>query len=92
MEKRIGVLAILLEKRKSVPTVNDILSQYNGIVLGRLGLPLREKGVHVISLVIEGSNENIGALAGKIGRLPGVQVKSVLTKYREDADDEDAPN
>jgi hypothetical protein len=57
---------------------------YGGIVLGRLGLPLRDKGVNVISLIVEGSTDEIGALTGKAGKLPGVRVKSVLTTYRED--------
>jgi putative iron-only hydrogenase system regulator len=45
-----------------------------------MGLPLREKGINVISLIIEGTTDQIGTLSGKAGRLPGVQVKSVLTR------------
>jgi putative iron-only hydrogenase system regulator len=58
-------------------------------VLGRQGLPLRGKGVNVISLIVEGSTDDIGALTGKAGKLPGVRVKSVLTAYREEGDDEE---
>jgi putative iron-only hydrogenase system regulator len=88
MEKRLGVVSILLESRDSVRTMNTILSDFGELILARQGLPLRHKGIHVISLVVEGTTDEIGALTGKLGRLEKVQVKSVLTKYREDLDDE----
>lgn len=80
MEKRIGVIAILVTNTDSVAGMNDILHQYGTIILGRQGLPLRDRGIHVISLIIEGTTDEIGALTGKIGRLPGVTAKSVLSK------------
>ena len=84
MEKRIGSIAILLENTKNVSTLNLILSEYGEIILGRMGLPLRNKNIHVISLIVEGTTDQIGAMTGKIGKLDGIQVKSVLTKYKED--------
>lgn len=61
-----------------------MLSEYSDMILGRQGIPVREKGIHIISLVIEGSTDQINALTGKIGKLEGAEVKSILTKYRED--------
>ena len=87
MEKRLGVIAILITEPSAVPRLNDLLHEYGELVLGRQGLPLRDKGVHVISLIVEGSTDDIGALTGKAGKLPGVRVKSVLTAYREEGDD-----
>lgn len=87
MEKRIGVVAILITEASAVSPLNDLLHAYGHLVLGRQGLPLREKGVNVISLIVEGSTDDIGALTGKAGKLPGVLVKSVLTAYREEGDD-----
>lgn len=87
MEKRIGVVAILITEASAVPPLNDLLHAYGHLVLSRQGLPLREKGVNVISLIVEGSTDDIGALTGKAGKLPGVMVKSVLTAYREEGDD-----
>ena len=84
MEKRIGVVAILIQSKESVSAINSILSFYADIVIGRQGIPLREKNIHIISLVVEGSTDEIGALTGKIGRLNGVEVKSILTKYKEE--------
>ena len=83
MEKRIGVIAILVTNTDSVAAMNEILHQYGAMVLGRMGLPLRERGIHVISLIIDGTTDEVGALTGKIGRLPGVTVKSVLSKLPE---------
>lgn len=89
MEKRIGVIAILLEDTGSVPALNSLLSAFAGIILARQGLPLREKGVHIISLIVEGHTDQIGALTGKIGLLPGAQVKSVLTRYQDKEPNDD---
>ena len=84
MEKRLGVVALLIEGRSVVPQVNQILSTHSDIIQGRLGMPFRDKGIQVISLIVEGSTDDIGALTGPLGRLPGVQVKSILTGYREE--------
>jgi len=86
MEKRLGVIAILIEEKTSVNSLNTILSDFGELIYGRQGLPIREKGVHVISLIVEGTTDEIGALTGKIGRLPGIQVKSLLTRYKEPND------
>jgi putative iron-only hydrogenase system regulator len=74
---------ILLSNKTSVPKINSLLSDYSELVLGRQGIPLRDKGVNVISLVVEGDTDQINALTGKIGKLEGAEVKSILTKYKE---------
>jgi putative iron-only hydrogenase system regulator len=83
MEKRLGIVAILIEEQTSVPRVNALLSEYADIVDARLGLPMRGKGISLISLVVEGDTDIIGALTGRLGKVPGVKVKSVLTGYHE---------
>jgi putative iron-only hydrogenase system regulator len=88
MEKRIGTITILIKGNTSVPAVNSLLSQYSSIILARQGLPLHNRNINVISLVIEGTTEIISALTGKIGRLSDVEVKSILTKYKEEQYDE----
>ena len=89
MEKRIGIIAILVKDKTSISKLNAIISSHSDIMLGRQGMPLRDRGINVISLIVEGTTDQIGAAAGKIGRLPGVQVKSVLTSYKESEDDFD---
>jgi len=88
MEKRIGTITILIKGKASVPAVNTLLSEYSAIILARQGLPIHHRNINVISLVIEGTTEIISALTGKIGRLKDVEVKSILTKYKEEQNHE----
>ena len=83
MEKRIGVIAILVTDKSNIQQLNTVISLHGDIILGRQGMPLRDKGVSIISLIVEGTTDQIGAITGKIGRLAGIQVKSVLTNYKE---------
>lgn len=80
MDKRIGVIGIIVENMDSAASLNAILHEYADIILGRLGVPYREKSISVISLIVEGTTDQLGALTGKLGNLPGVKVKSTLTK------------
>jgi putative iron-only hydrogenase system regulator len=89
MEQRIGSVTILIRGKASVPAVNSLLSEYSSIILARQGLPLRHRNINVISLVVEGSNEIISALTGKLGRLTDVEVKSILTKYKEEQNEQE---
>ncbi len=66
-----------------MPRVNTLLTEHSEIILGRQGIPIRDHGINIISLVIEGDTDRINALTGKIGKLEGVEVRSILTKYRE---------
>lgn len=86
MEKRIGVVAVLVTDKACVPAVNALLSEYSDLVSARLGVPLRDQDVSVISLVVEGDTDRIGALTGKIGRCRGAEVKSILTRHKGVAD------
>ena len=79
MEKRIGVVAIVVGDRKTaVPKVNDILSEFGETIIGRIGVPYRERGLNVIAIIVEGTTDQLGALSGKLGMVPGVTSKSVL--------------
>ncbi|MDD4537899.1 MAG: iron-only hydrogenase system regulator [Lentisphaeria bacterium] len=76
--KRIGVVAILVQERHSVAKVNELLSAFNGIIMGRIGLPRHEDNLNIISLIVEGTTDDIGALTGKLGGMPGITTKSLL--------------
>jgi putative iron-only hydrogenase system regulator len=79
MEKRIGVIGIFIQERTSVvQEINTLLSQYGKSIVGRIGLPFREKNINVIGLIVEATTDEVGALTGKIGMLHGVKVKSFL--------------
>ena len=79
MENRIALIGIILESRDSVDELNHLLSQYGEYVIGRMGIPYRERGVHVISVVIDAPQDAINALSGKIGRLSGITAKTVYS-------------
>ncbi len=83
MEKRIGIIAILTENRESIPKMNYLVSEYHEIIRARQGLPFSDKKIQIISLIVEGSTDQIGALTGKLGKIPGIKVKSMLTKFKE---------
>lgn len=78
MERRFGVVILVLTAESDVQRVNSIISAHAEMILGRQGIPLRERSASVISLVLEGDTDRIGSLTGKLGRLEGVRVKSVL--------------
>ena len=80
MEKRIGTISIIIYRREIAQQVNEIISQYSDFILARQGLPLPDKGLNIITLIIETSSDKINALTGKIGRLKDVEVKSILSK------------
>jgi len=82
MEKRIGTTIIRVVDRERTGQLNTILSRHASIIIGRQGLP-RTDGTSVISLVLEGTTDEIGSLTGQIGRLKGIETKSVLLKNEQ---------
>jgi len=80
MDKRIGVVGIVVEDLKSASQVNSILHDYSQIIVGRMGIPYREKGISVISLIVDGTTDEISAMTGKLGKVKSVFVKSAITK------------
>ncbi|GAB4285243.1 MAG: iron-only hydrogenase system regulator [Candidatus Rifleibacteriota bacterium] len=80
-ERRLGVVAVILEApEKAFNDFNNLLHLYSKIIVGRMGIPYKERGISVVSIIVDGTNDEIGALTGKIGQLPSVSVKTVLTK------------
>ncbi|MEG6584586.1 TM1266 family iron-only hydrogenase system putative regulator [Dendrosporobacter sp. 1207_IL3150] len=80
MSKRIGVIGIVIDNpQETSERVNKIISEYSHLIIGRMGIPRPDEQVGIISLIIEGSTDHVGALTGKLGNLPGVTVKSALT-------------
>ncbi|MGE5397962.1 MAG: TM1266 family iron-only hydrogenase system putative regulator [Chitinophagales bacterium] len=81
MENRLGVVGIVIEDKNAVPRINQLLSDFAEIIIGRMGIPYRDRGISVIALIIDGSTDNIGAMTGKLGNIKGVQVKSALSGF-----------
>lgn len=80
MEKRIGIINIVIYDIAAAKEVNTLLSSYSDYIFSRNGLPLRDKGVNIINIIIETSPNEINSLTGKLGRLQDVEVKCLLTK------------
>lgn len=80
-ETRIGAIAITIERPKEVQRqINDLISDFGEIVIGRMGIPYRERQVSVLSLIVDGTENEINALTGKLGNLPGVNAKAVMSR------------
>lgn len=83
MEKRIGSVLILLLNKESASQVNAIISMHSSMIIGRQGLPINDSIAGIISLVLEGTTDQIGSLTGQLGRVKGVEVKSVVLKIKD---------
>ena len=79
-DTRIALLGIILTSHDSVEKLNHLLSQYSSYIIGRMGVPYREKNISIISVAIDAPNDIISSLSGKIGMLPGVSSKTIYTK------------
>ena len=80
MDTRIALIGVLLETRESVDKLSHLLSDYGEYVIGRMGLPYKEKGIHIISIAVDAPNNIISALSGKLGSLTVVSTKTIYGK------------
>jgi len=87
MEKRIGIVGIIIEDFSQIDSVSFIIHQFQEFILARQGLNLKEENIRIISLIMEADTDQFGSFTGKLGRLKGVKVKSILSTKREDTDD-----
>ena len=83
MEERVALIGIVVENFESVETLNEILHSYGDVVIGRMGIPYKKRGVSVISVAVDADEDTISAMSGKIGKLPGISSKTVYAKMGE---------
>ena len=90
MDTRVAVISIIVEDSDSIETLNQLLYDARDYIIGRMGIPYREKGISIISIAIDAPQNTISALSGKIGRLKGVSAKTaysnVITPAEEGAE------
>lgn len=79
METRVAVMSILVENSDSVETLNSLLHEYGEFIIGRMGIPYRKRKVNIISIALDAPQNTLSALSGKIGKLPGVSVKTAYS-------------
>ena len=80
MENRIALIGIIVEQAESVERLNNILHDYRDYIIGRMGIPYRDRSLNIISVAIEAPNNVISSLSGKLGMLNGVNVKTIYGK------------
>lgn len=80
MDTRVAVISIIVEDEESAEDINRILHSYRQFIIGRMGIPYREKGINIISVAVDAPENEITALSGKIGRLGGVSTKTAYSK------------
>ena len=87
METRVAVMSIIVENSESVEKLNSLLHDYGKYIIGRMGLPYRERNINIISIAIDAPQDKISTLAGRIGKLPGISVKTAFSSVisHEDA-------
>ena len=79
METRVAVIGIIVENTESVDKLNAILHDYGNIIIGRMGLPYKERKINIISIAVDAPQDVISALSGKIGNLPGISAKAAYS-------------
>lgn len=88
IKRRLGVISIVIKDRdEAYSTVNDILHAYGKTVIGRMGIPYKERSLSIIAIIVDGTTDEIGAMTGKLGKVKSVVVKSMLTKSNGEADE-----
>ena len=81
-QRRLGFVGIIVyEREHAYQKLNEILHDFSSIIIGRLGLPYRERNLSIISLIVDGNTDEIGAMTGKIGQLSGVTIKTGFAKF-----------
>ena len=80
MEERIGFIGIVIDDLAQASRVNQVISQFQRLVTGRIGVPDHDRSRAVIGLLIRGNDTDVGAFTARLGNIPGVQVKSAMTK------------
>ena len=79
MENRIAVMGIIVEDVDSVEALNSVLHDYGAYIIGRMGIPYRDRGLNIVSIAIDAPQDIIAALAGKIGNIEGISVKTAYS-------------
>lgn len=80
MESRVSVISIIVKDEESAAAVNDILHEYRQYIIGRMGIPYRERKVSIISVVMDAPGDAVSALSGKLGMLSGVSAKTLTAR------------
>ncbi len=79
METRVAVMGIIVEDTENIDQLNDLLHEHAQYIIGRMGIPYREKNINIMSIAIDAPQDVISALSGKIGNIKGISVKTAFS-------------
>ncbi|MCI8718423.1 MAG: iron-only hydrogenase system regulator [Lachnospiraceae bacterium] len=79
METKVAVMSIIVENNETVEKLNKILHEYSEYIIGRMGIPYRQRKISIISIAMDAPQNTVSSLAGKIGNLPGISVKTAFS-------------
>ena len=82
METRVAILSFIVENPNSVEPLNQLLHEFREFIIGRMGLPYKEKNISIICVAMDAPQDMISSLSGKVGRLEGVSAKAVYSKQQ----------
>lgn len=77
---RIALIGIIVESLEATERLNSVLHEYGGYIIGRMGIPHRERGISIISVAVDAPADTISSLAGKLGQISGLNVKTIYSK------------
>ncbi|BDF35090.1 MULTISPECIES: TM1266 family iron-only hydrogenase system putative regulator [Extibacter] len=80
MDNRVSVISIIIKEEESVTAINELLHEFREYIVGRMGIPYRDRGVSIISVVLDAPGDVTSALSGKLGMQPGVTAKTLTAK------------
>jgi putative iron-only hydrogenase system regulator len=84
MDNRVALIGIMVENPDSIETMNRILHEYGQYIIGRMGLPYRERGLSIISIVLDAPMNQISSLSGKLGMLDGISTKTIYQNLKKE--------
>ena len=84
-EERVAIIGIFIRDTKAAVRVNDLLHEYSDCIIGRMGIPCREKSINIISIVVSASQGRISALSGQLGRIEGITSKAMQAQVKTDS-------
>ncbi len=83
MENRIALIGIIVEDLSVTDKINGLLHEYGNFIIGRMGLPHRERDISIISVVLDAPNDIISTLSGKLGMIKGISIRTVYSKTKD---------
>lgn len=81
MEEKVAIIGIFVSDKNAVTQVNELLHEYAPFIIGRMGLPYKEKSINIMSIIMSASPDVISALSGKLGRIQGINAKAMQSKF-----------